>query len=191
MAKLGKYNIGVVEESSSFGVNATEHPVEKGVSFTDHVERELDTFSISGKITGKNAVKIESYLKNLMNKGTPITYVGRSRFTNVLITSIDKKQNSKIANGFAFTINLKEIRIAKSSVVRKKKKSGGTKGKKSSKATSSKKRYYTVRDGDNLWNIAKKYYGKPDYRTIYRANSSKIKNVNLIYPGQRFLIPYK
>lgn len=191
MAKLGKYKIGVVEESSSFGVDVTEHPVEKGVSFTDHVERQLDTFSISGKITGSSATKIETYLKNAMNKGTPVTYIGRSRFSNVLITSFEKKQTSKIANGFIFSINLQEVRIAKTSVVRKKKKTGGTKGRKPSKVSKSKKRYYVVRRGDNLWNIAKKYYGKPDYRTIYRANASKIKNVNLIYPGQKFLIPYK
>ena len=49
---------------------------------------------------------------------------------------------------------------------------------------------YTVKRGDNLWNIAKKYYGKGSLWTkIYNANKGKIKNPNLIYPGQKFTIP--
>ncbi len=50
---------------------------------------------------------------------------------------------------------------------------------------------YTVKPGDCLWNIAKKFYGKgSDYTKIYNANKGKIgSNPNLIYPGQVFTIP--
>lgn len=51
-------------------------------------------------------------------------------------------------------------------------------------------RTYTVKRGDCLWNIAKKYYGKGNqYAKIYNANRDKIKNPNLIYPGQVLTIP--
>lgn len=49
---------------------------------------------------------------------------------------------------------------------------------------------YTVQRGDCLWNIAKKFYGNgSQYTKIYNANTDKIKNPNLIYPGQVLTIP--
>ena len=49
---------------------------------------------------------------------------------------------------------------------------------------------YTVVKGDCLWKIAKRFYGVGSKWTeIYNANKSKIKNPNLIYPGQVFAIP--
>lgn len=49
---------------------------------------------------------------------------------------------------------------------------------------------YTVVKGDCLWNIAKRFYGDGSkYPIIYNANKDKIKNPNLIYPGQVLLIP--
>ena len=49
---------------------------------------------------------------------------------------------------------------------------------------------YTVVRGDCLWNIAKRFYGNgAQYTKIYNANRDKIKNPNLIYPGQVLTIP--
>lgn len=50
---------------------------------------------------------------------------------------------------------------------------------------------YTVKKGDNLWTLAKRFYGSgADYTKIYEANRETIgNNPNLIYPGQTFTIP--
>lgn len=52
------------------------------------------------------------------------------------------------------------------------------------------KRYYTVKRGDTLWAISKRFYGTGiKYMKIVNANKGKIKNPHWIYPGQKFLIP--
>lgn len=49
---------------------------------------------------------------------------------------------------------------------------------------------YTVKSGDCLWNIAASYYGDgSQYEKIYQANTDKISDPNLIYPGQVLTIP--
>jgi hypothetical protein len=51
---------------------------------------------------------------------------------------------------------------------------------------------YIVSDGDNLWNIAGQasVYGNPyQWPLIFKNNSAKINDADLIYAGQTFDIP--
>jgi len=63
-------------------------------------------------------------------------------------------------------------------------------GESSTAPSSSAGTTYTVKSGDSLSKIAKAQYGDASkWRRIYEANRDKIKNPDLIYPGQEFIIP--
>lgn len=132
-------------------------------------------------------------IKEWVRKGTVIRYI---------ITDTDINMQCRIKNfsyreqdgtgDVYYKISLIEHTDVKFTRIKEKKKptTSGS-GKRPSKPTATKeKRYYTVKKGDCLWNISKKYYGKgSDYNKIYNANKDKIKNPSLIYPGQKFVIP--
>ena len=47
-----------------------------------------------------------------------------------------------------------------------------------------------VERGHTLWGISQKFYGDGSrYAIIFSANSDQIRNPNLIYPGQSFIVP--
>jgi nucleoid-associated protein YgaU len=48
----------------------------------------------------------------------------------------------------------------------------------------------TVSRGDNLWRLSRDTYGVGTrFTVIYKANREQIRNPNLIYPGQTFVLP--
>jgi nucleoid-associated protein YgaU len=50
----------------------------------------------------------------------------------------------------------------------------------------------TVSRGDSLWRISSLIYGEGTrYAVIYKANQEQIRNPNMIYPGQVFVLPTK
>jgi len=56
------------------------------------------------------------------------------------------------------------------------------------------KNIYKVRRGDSLWRISeyRNIYNDPyQWEKIFKANQDKIENPNLIYPGQKLIIPPK
>jgi nucleoid-associated protein YgaU len=51
-------------------------------------------------------------------------------------------------------------------------------------------RTVTIARGDSLWRISRKTYGEGNrYTVIYDANAKQIRNPDLIYPGQIFVMP--
>lgn len=50
--------------------------------------------------------------------------------------------------------------------------------------------FYVIREGDTLWALAQKYYGKgAEYSRIFEANREVIKDPDLIFSGQKIRIP--
>ena len=98
-------------------------------------------------------------------------------------------------NGYSHTATLIKTDFGsslKTTTKSKDKKKTKTKKEKSSASKDNNKsqRTYTVKKGDCLWNIAKKFYGNgAAYTKIYDANTNKVADPNRIYPGQVFVIP--
>ncbi|MEK5278761.1 phage baseplate protein [Paenibacillus sp. FSL E2-0177] len=111
----GKY-ITVENESPSFPVTVTEQPVEKGINLIDHVQAQARTLSLTGVIVGTDAAKTRAYIIAAKDKGTIINYVGRNQFKG-LITDFSTGHDYTTADGFTFTMELREIKIATSSYV--------------------------------------------------------------------------
>ncbi|KEQ22879.1 phage baseplate protein [Paenibacillus tyrfis] len=116
MATLDGRYILVEVEDPSHEVNVTEQPVEDNVNLTDHVQLKASSMSISGYIIGDDAAQIKQYLIDAMKAGSIVEYDGRNLFVG-LITSISTKHDHRVANGFSFSMTLKEISIAEASYV--------------------------------------------------------------------------
>jgi nucleoid-associated protein YgaU len=63
-------------------------------------------------------------------------------------------------------------------------------GSSPSTAISPKMTTATVGRGDSLWRISQRALGAGTrYSVLYKANRDRIRNADLIYPGQVFILP--
>ncbi len=115
--------------------------------------------------------------------------------TNMKVSLEDYTLTENASNGFdvSVSVSLKQyVDYATKTVTVTKSSSGGKSTLKTetpretSNAPTAKS--YTVKSGDCLWTIAKKYYGDGSQYTKI-ANANKIGNSNAIYPGQVLTIP--
>ena len=151
---------------------------------------------------GNNSVRKKPYvyvntILKWKEEGKPVRLIVGGNI-NVQVTIESFKYGEQDGTGDVYyLLGVKEYRAV--TVTKVKKKSTSKKKTTKKKTTTKKKRTtenkpkqktYTVKKGDCLWNIAKKFYGNgAKYTKIYNANKSKIKNPNLIYPGQVLVIP--
>jgi LysM repeat protein len=163
MAKLGKYNLFVLNESPQYSVQTTSYPVEKGIAMTDHVQPEPESLKIDVFLSGANYQKTLDQLKNSMYKGEMMNYAGRFIMRNVVIENISPSADASAKNGVMVSITLKQIRVATTPYVKtnvknaqvKKVSNAGQKQptpKKQSNAV-----YHVVKKGDTYWGLSKKY----------------------------------
>jgi len=89
-----------------------------------------------------------------------------------------------------YTLALKEYKKIKTKSATNTVATGQSTTRETKATESSSGKTYTVKQGDCLWSIAKRFYGNGAlYTKIYNANKDKIKNPDLIYAGQVLTIP--
>lgn len=109
--------------------------------------------------------------------------------TDFYIESIKYIEDGETVGDIKYTIIFREYRPLKASTITTTK--TNNKPTRTSNKTTTKQRIYTVQAGDYLSKISRKFYGNANkWTTIYNANKKVIgKNPNLIYPGQKLIIP--
>lgn len=155
----------------------------------------------------KKPEKWHSWMLALENAANPCHFVleGSPFAINLYadIVSYSATEAGGDVGTISYSVELKEHRKPTISTYKK------TKTKTPQKSDSGKRpnnkvksKTYTVKKGDCLWNIAKKYYGNGSkYSKIYKANKTVIEkaakkhgysssnNGNRIYPGTKLTIP--
>lgn len=107
---------GVVEkESESYSSAVTSNPIEEGAEINDHVNNAAGTLNISGTIIGGDGAV--NALKAMRASRDLITYIGVTRMSNLVFTSLKFDRSYKNKNGASFSATLKQVQTAASEYV--------------------------------------------------------------------------
>lgn len=90
----------VTSLSVGLSSNVANHPVERGVSITDHSVNNPDTISLSGLFTSVDFMSagVESFFfLSESPEGTPLTYTGAAAVPADSVTISSNKENSKLS----------------------------------------------------------------------------------------------
>ncbi len=194
MPQLGDVFLNTVyDEKPRRSVRATDHPIEGGENITDHTERQPESMTIGGVVVGPDASNRLYKLEQYMNNSELLKYVYRNIKTNVIINNFETTHDAEVADGFKFSMTLREIRVAEPSIMKSldrgtKKQAASLENKGQQQATGGSTKVYVVKSGDSLSSIGAKF--GVNYTKIHDRNRGIIgSDPTNIYPGQKLIIP--
>ena len=107
---------GLVEkESESYSSSVTSNPIENGADINDHINNASGVLSISGIIIGGDDAI--SALKEMRDSRDILTYIGITRMSNLVFTSLKFDRSYKNSDGASFSASLKQIQITSAEYV--------------------------------------------------------------------------
>jgi len=175
-------------QNSSNGDNLTSSTSDKDSS-TGSVEKQYNTIELNTLSGTLSFIVTEETIKLRAGDTVKLEGLGKYLSGNYYVKEVTRQISS---NGYSHSAVLirtdfgKSLKVTSSTT----QKPAVEKKVASSPQASTAQRTYTVVKGDCLWNIAKRFYGSGSmYTKIVDANTGKIANPNLIYPGQVFIIP--
>ena len=104
------FDNGLVEkESESYSSSITSNPIENGAEINDHVNNAAGVLNISGTIIGGDGA-IDA-LKAMRDSRDILTYIGVTRMTNLVFTSLKFDRSYKNRDGASFSASLKQLQL--------------------------------------------------------------------------------
>lgn len=179
---------GSKSSNSKSGDNLTASSSSKNDS-SGQVEKKYNYIEVNTLSGTLNFIVNEDTIKLKAGDTVKLNGLGKYLSGNYYVKDITRQISS---SGYSHSATLIKTDVGSSlkTSTKSKDKKKPVKKVTSSPSKSTAQRTYTVKKGDCLWNIAKKFYGNGSaYTKIYDANTNKIANPNLIYPGQVFVIP--
>lgn len=192
-------NNKVIDLLSGENINILRSPMLKEITFKAILPEEKYPFCkyYGGFVSGKKiAGRIEQMKKDneiiqfIVFRSVGLRYLGHINIrVNVEDFTIEESAEQGVDS--VISIRLKEYRYYYTR--RYTENADGSispNGVKSTETAYSGRGTVTVKNGDTLWDLAKKYYGSGSrYMEIYDANRDKISDPRLILPGQELVIP--
>lgn len=175
-------------EQGDISTTITTWAVDKGEPRYNHARQSSNQVTVGGIITGETRAEAQAKLKKLKTwnaRQYELTYRGNIYYKHLLISdlsysySADYKTNIKATLTFQFVYTTKITTTGKSTKKRTSKSSKTVSGRKSKKYTA-----ITIRPGDTLSALGKKY-GKS---VTWLCKVNKIANPNLIYAGHKLRV---
>lgn len=102
----------ITDVSPSESSTATDHALEDNSQISDHVKNNPTTLSITGVINDDTEQKVLK-LREYREKGEIFLFDYMTNYGNVIITDFKRDYSADIKGGYAFTMTLKQIKIAK------------------------------------------------------------------------------
>ncbi|PVX50824.1 LysM domain-containing protein [Balneicella halophila] len=137
--------------------------------------------SAGDKLFGKEnaeekAQKVEQHLKNYGFKGLDVKVDDETVIVSGEVDTLQTKNRVLVAAG-----NIEGVSNVEDKMTVKEKEPANVEVE---------KMFYEVKKGDSLSKISKEVYGDAmKYNVIFEANKPMLKDPNLIYPGQKLVIP--